>query len=133
MQAKPIQVKAFDHLVLTVQDVERSLAFYCGTLGLAPVRVDEWRAGKVPFPSARISPETIIDLVRGQRGESNVDHICLVVEPLDWTEVIESGVFTVLQGPVGRFGARGEAISIYVADPDGNTVELRWYPEDRPG
>ncbi|MGA4839514.1 VOC family protein [Streptomyces sp. G45] len=127
----PVRVKDFDHLVLTVQDVERSLEFYCGTLGLAPVRVDEWRAGKVPFPSARVTPTTIIDLVAGERGASNVDHICLVVEPMDWQEVVDSGVFTVTEGPVGRFGARGDAQSIYVRDPDGNSVELRWYPEDR--
>ncbi|MGW8402008.1 VOC family protein, partial [Streptomyces lydicus] len=31
---------------------------------------------------------------------------------------------------VERYGARGGAQSIYVADPDGNTVELRWYPQD---
>lgn len=125
-----MRVKDFDHLVLNVQDVERSLEFYCGPLGLEPVRVEEWRAGKVPFPSVRITPSTIIDLVSRSRGESNVDHICLVVDPLDWQEVIDSGVFTVLEGPVGRYGARGDALSIYVQDPDGNTVELRWYPQD---
>ncbi|MET8340386.1 VOC family protein [Streptosporangium canum] len=128
-----MRVKAFDHLVLNVEDVERALDFYCGPLGLEPVRVAEWRAGKVPFPSVRITPETIIDLVRRPRNESNVDHICLVVEPLDWHEVIESGVFTLVEGPVGRFGARGDATSIYVRDPDGNTVELRWYPQDAEG
>ncbi|WP_031169779.1 VOC family protein [Streptosporangium roseum] len=128
-----MRVKAFDHLVLNVEDVERALDFYCGPLGLEPVRVDEWRAGKAPFPSVRITPETIIDLVRRPRNESNVDHICLVVEPLDWHEVIESGVFTLVEGPVGRFGARGDATSIYVQDPDGNTVELRWYPQDAEG
>jgi catechol 2,3-dioxygenase-like lactoylglutathione lyase family enzyme len=125
-----LRVKDFDHLVLNVEDVERSLDFYCGTLGLAPVRVAEWRAGEVPFPSVRVSPTTIIDLVSGPRGESNVDHICLVVEPVDWAEVVASGVFTVLDGPGRRFGARGDAESLYVRDPDGNTVELRWYPQD---
>lgn len=79
-----MRVKDFDHLVLNVRDVERALEFYCGPLGLEPVRVAEWRAGKVPFPSVRVSPVTIIDLVDRPRGESNVDHICLVVEPLDW-------------------------------------------------
>lgn len=128
-----MRVKAFDHLVLNVRDVERALEFYCGPLGLEPVRAAEWRAGKVPFPSVRVTRETIIDLVHRPRGESNVDHICLVVEPLDWQEVIESGVFTVLEGPVDRFGARGDAKSIYVRDPDGNTVELRWYPQDAEG
>ncbi|MFE6775183.1 VOC family protein [Streptomyces sp. NPDC057702] len=128
-----MHVIAFDHLVLTVDDIERSLAFYCGPLGLTPVRVDEWRAGTAPFPSVRISPTSIIDLVRRDetavRG-TNVDHICLVVEPLDWQQVIDSGRFTVLAGPGERFGARGAAQSLYVADPDGNTVELRWYPQD---
>ncbi|MBZ4019374.1 VOC family protein [Streptomyces purpurogeneiscleroticus] len=130
-------VTAFDHLVLNVADVERALDFYCGPLGLEPVRVDAWRAGEVPFPSVRVSPTTIIDLVRapedaaGAAGSGrNVDHLCLVVAPLDWQQVIDSGVFTVLDGPGKRFGARGTAESLYVQDPDGNTVELRWYPAD---
>ncbi|MGW7582128.1 VOC family protein [Kitasatospora sp. NPDC054768] len=125
-----MRVVAFDHLVLNVADVERSLAFYAGPLGLEPVRVDEWRAGKVSFPSIRVSAGTIIDLVHGPRHESNVDHFCLTVEPLDWQEVIDAGTFTVLEGPVPRYGARGTATSVYVQDPDGNTVELRWYPQD---
>ncbi|MET8685442.1 VOC family protein [Streptomyces sp. NPDC004732] len=128
-----MRVIAFDHLVLNVADIERSLAFYTGPLGLDPVRVDEWRAGQVPFPSVRVSPTTIIDLIEGPDGEpagSNVDHICLVVEPLDWQQVIDSGDFTVVDGPGKRFGARGTALSLYVQDPDGNMVELRWYPQD---
>jgi catechol 2,3-dioxygenase-like lactoylglutathione lyase family enzyme len=128
-----MRVTAFDHLVLNVADVERSLAFYGGPLGLGVERLEEWRAGKISFPSVRISPSTVIDIVQAPQGEasgSNVDHLCLVVEPLDWQEVVDSGAFTVLEGPVGRWGARGEAQSIYVRDPDGNTVELRWYPED---
>jgi catechol 2,3-dioxygenase-like lactoylglutathione lyase family enzyme len=128
-----MRVIDFDHLVLSVEDVERALGFYCGPLGLEPVRVEEWRAGKVPFPSVRISPTAIIDLVQGPGGGAkapNVDHICLVVEPLDWQQVVDSGVFTVTDGPGSRFGARGTAQSLYVLDPDGNTVELRWYPQD---
>jgi len=125
-----MRVVDFDHLVLNVSDVEKALDFYGGSLGLTPLRVDEWRDGKVPFPSMRVSERTIIDLVHKPRGESNVDHICLVVEPLDWQAVIDSGTFEVLEGPVGRYGARGDATSIYVRDPDGNMIELRWYPQD---
>ncbi|MDG4803914.1 VOC family protein [Micromonospora sp. WMMD980] len=122
-----MRVTGFDHLVLAVEDVERSLDFYCGTLGLAPVRVDRWRAGEVPFPSVRVDAGTMIDLVAGAPGGSNVDHFCLVVAPVDWAAVVASGRFTVLTGPVPRFGARGTGTSIYVSDPDGNTVELRSY------
>ncbi|MGW8379410.1 VOC family protein [Streptomyces sp. ODS28] len=129
-----MRVTGFDHLVLNVADVERALAFYCGPLGLDPVRVEEWRAGKVPFPSVRVSQGTIIDLVQedgdGGAEGANVDHFCLVVEPLDWQRVVDSGKFTVVDGPGERFGARGNAQSLYVLDPDGNTIELRWYPQD---
>ncbi|HZG03803.1 MAG TPA: VOC family protein [Streptomyces sp.] len=128
-----MRVTAFDHLVLNVADIERSLAFYTGPLGLRPVRVEEWRAGRAPFPSVRVSPTTLIDLVKAPADRpagANVDHLCLVVEPLDWQQVIDSGVFTVLDGPGERFGARGTGVSLYVQDPDGNTVELRWYPQD---
>ncbi|MBY8874388.1 VOC family protein [Micromonospora sp. PLK6-60] len=128
-----VSVTGLDHLVLNVADVDRSLDFYCATLDLAPVRVEQWRAGRVPFPSVRVDAGTIIDLVHGDRGGTNVDHFCLVVEPLDWQQVIDSGIFTVLAGPVERFGARGSAISVYVRDPDGNSVELRWYPQDVAG
>ncbi|ADD41385.1 VOC family protein [Stackebrandtia nassauensis] len=126
-----MKIKGFDHLVLNVSDIERALEFYCGPLGLQGERVEEWRAGKVGFPSVRVTEDTVIDLMDRPRGESNVDHICLVVEPLDWQEVIDSGEFTVLEGPVPRWGARGSATSIYVRDPEGNTVELRWYPQDK--
>ncbi|MGD6747329.1 VOC family protein [Streptomyces sp. BH106] len=125
-----MRVKALDHLVLNVADVDKSLEFYAGQLGLAPERVEEWRAGKVPFPSVRIDDSTVIDLFATERVASNVDHFCLVVDPLDWQEVIDSGEFEVLEGPVPRWGARGQAQSVYVKDPDGNTVELRWYPQD---
>ncbi len=128
-----MKVTGFDHVVLRVADIERSLAFYTGPLGLEPVRVAEWRAGGAPFPSVRVSASTLIDLVTG--GDSgdgtNVDHICLVVEPLDWADVVAGGTFDVVDGPGPRFGARGAAESLYVRDPDGNTVELRWYPADR--
>lgn len=125
-----MRVIGFDHLVLNVGDVERALGFYCGTLGLEPVRVEQWRAGEAPFPSARVCADTIIDFVARPRGATNVDHICLVVAPLDWEEVVRSGALTVVEGPVSRYGARGSATSVYVRDPDGNTVELRWYPQD---
>ncbi|MGY0488496.1 VOC family protein [Streptomyces sp. WG-D5] len=128
-----MRVKALDHLVLNVTDVDKSLEFYTGRLGLAPERVEEWRAGKVPFPSLRIDDSTVIDLFAAPRIESNVDHFCLVVDPLDWQEVIDSGAFDVLEGPVPRWGARGQAQSVYIKDPDGNTVELRWYPQDAEG
>jgi catechol 2,3-dioxygenase-like lactoylglutathione lyase family enzyme len=82
----------------------------------------------VLFPSVRISPTALIDIVPGDRGEGrgNVDHLCLVVED-DVDALAASGRFDVVDGPGTRWGARGDATSVYVRDPDGNVVELRRY------
>lgn len=122
-----IRVTGFDHLVLNVADVERSLAWYTGELGLEGHRVEEWRRGEVFFPSLRIDDTTIIDLLPAEPGGSNVDHLCLVVEPTDLQQVKDSGRFEVVDGPGTRYGAQGDGTSLYVRDPDGNVVELRHY------
>ena len=124
-----VRVRGLDHLVLVCTDVERSLSWYCEELGLAGVRVDEWRRGEAPFPSVRVDDHTIIDLVAGDRSGVNMDHVCLVVAPTDLAALARSGRFEVVgRGAVdGLFGAQGYATSLYVKDPDGNTVELRHY------
>jgi catechol 2,3-dioxygenase-like lactoylglutathione lyase family enzyme len=125
---EPIRVTGLDHIVLDVADVERSLAFYVDQLGLTPLRVDEWRQGEIFFPSVRIDATTIIDLLAGAPTGENVDHFCLVVEPIDLEALKVSGRFDVVDGPDTRFGAQGNATSLYVRDPDANVVELRHYP-----
>jgi catechol 2,3-dioxygenase-like lactoylglutathione lyase family enzyme len=122
-----ITVDGLDHLVLNVADVERSLAWYIGELGLEGERVGEWRKNEVPFPSVRVDATTVIDLVAAERNGENVNHVCLVIKPTDLDAVVASGRFRVLQGPVSRWGAQGVAQSIYVRDPDENMIELRHY------
>jgi len=131
-----VRVSGFDHLVLRVADVERSLAWYLDVLGLAPVRVEDWRRGRAPFPSARIDASTIIDFVpRGRepapapagRATRDLDHLCLVVDPCDLAAAAATAGLAVVDGPGPRFGAQGTGTSLYVLDPDGNTVELRHY------
>jgi catechol 2,3-dioxygenase-like lactoylglutathione lyase family enzyme len=126
--APAVRVTGLDHIVLITADVERALGFYMGVLGLDGVRVEEWRRGEVPFPSVRVSSAMIIDLFPGERTGQNQDHLCLTIEPADLDQLVISGVFDVASGPTdGLFGAQGYARSLYVKDPDGNTVELRSY------
>ena len=122
-----VTVTELDHLVLRCRDIETTLAWYQDNLGLAPVRVDEWRDGTVLFPSLRINTNTIVDLLPGDSHDGRLDHICIVVEPLDFDALVASGRFEVLDGPDQRYGARGNGTSVYVRDPDGLTVELRYY------
>jgi catechol 2,3-dioxygenase-like lactoylglutathione lyase family enzyme len=124
-----VHVIELDHIVLNVADVERSLHFYCDELGLAGERVDEWRKQQVFFPSVRVNAGTIIDLLQTARTGENADHFCLVVAPTDFDVLKAEGRFEVVDGPDRRFGARGDGTSLYIRDPDGNTVELRYYDE----
>jgi hypothetical protein len=51
-----------DHIVLNLEDDEKIIAFYSKVLMLSSERLEEYRAGKIPFPSVRLNSETIIDL-----------------------------------------------------------------------
>jgi catechol 2,3-dioxygenase-like lactoylglutathione lyase family enzyme len=122
-----LRATGLDHIVLNVADVERSLSWYTKELGLAGVRVEKWRRGEVLFPSLRVDATTIIDLLQGERTGQNVDHVCLVVEPVDLDALAASGRFDVVAGPSRLFGARGEGVGLYIRDPDGNVIEVRHY------
>ena len=137
---KRIRVQALDHIVLNVRDIDRSLNFYTETLGLKPERLDEFKAGKIGFPSVRITDDTIIDLFPikdpaagdppGEKAAGNLNHFCMVIGTEDFSGIVEylkeRGI-TVREGPVSRWGARGRATSVYFLDPDGNEIELRCY------
>jgi catechol 2,3-dioxygenase-like lactoylglutathione lyase family enzyme len=123
-----VPISGLDHLVLRVDDVERSVAWYRDHLGLAPERLDEWRLGEVPFVSLRIDDRTIIDVFREERTGLNVDHVSLVVDrDVDLRAVAASGEFDVVHEPFVIWGAQGFGLGLYVRDPDGNTVELKHY------
>ena len=68
----------------------------------------------------------------GREGR-NLDHLCLRIEPFDEAAIrrdLEAA--GVAAGETAtRFGAEGEGPSIYVSDPDGNTVELKGPPARR--
>jgi catechol 2,3-dioxygenase-like lactoylglutathione lyase family enzyme len=130
---KAIKVTELDHIVLNVKDIDRSLDFYANVLGLKIERLDEFRAGKIGFPSARINEHTIIDLFPAKdevARPGNLNHFCLVVDKDDFTGVVDYlkdlGV-QILNGPISRWGARGRATSVYFHDPDKNEIEIRCY------
>ncbi|GAY10722.1 VOC family protein [Pseudonocardia sp. N23] len=121
----PVRVTALDHVVLVSADPERLVAWYRDTLGLQPLRLEQWRRGEVPFVSLRVSADTIVDVQQGERDGVNMGHMALVVEDTDLAALAaEQGA----DPPRSLFGARGQGEGIYLRDPDGNGVELRRYP-----
>jgi catechol 2,3-dioxygenase-like lactoylglutathione lyase family enzyme len=107
------KVVGLDHVVFRCADIEKSLMFFTDQLGLEAERVDDWRRGE------------IIDLFGGGPNGTNVDHVCLVIEPADLDAIARS--FPDAQRADHLFGAQGYASSVYIHDPDGNTIELRSY------
>jgi glyoxylase I family protein len=129
-----------DHIVLNVRDVDRSLQFYTGVLKLEPERLADFRGGKAGFPSVRINEGTVIDLfpvvpdgptaAAGEKTRGNLNHFCLVVAREEFAKLpgyLRQNGTEIREGPVKRWGARGQATSIYFLDPDGNEIELRCY------
>jgi len=137
-----IKLRGIDHLVLRVVDVEKMIDFYTRILGCRL----EWRRPEYGLTHLRIGPSTMLDLVdvasdAGRKGgppagreARNVDHFCLQVEALDvdatvgWLKAqgIEVGEVR------SRYGAEGRSMTIYLNDPEGNTVELKGPATERP-
>jgi catechol 2,3-dioxygenase-like lactoylglutathione lyase family enzyme len=132
-----LTISHLDHLVLRVTDLRPMLDFYTGVLGCPVEKVQEelglyqLRAGSA-----------LIDLVPvdgplGLKGGAapgpegrNLDHFCLRVEPVD-ADAITAHLRSHGADPApvaSRYGAEGQGPSIYVADPEGNVVELKGPP-----
>ena len=133
-------ILGLDHVVLRAANVPRMVHFYCTVLGCtlererADLGLTQLRAGS-----------SLIDLVAvdgeiGRKGGAapgaegrNMDHLCLRIEPFDpgalTAQLIRHGV---MPGEIkSRFGADGYGFSVYISDPEGNTVELKGPPEAR--
>lgn len=133
----PFKLRKLDHVVLRVRDIEKSLAFYQNILGCTVEKVQEsfglWqvRAG------ASLIDLVPLDGILGRLGGAgpgaegrNVDHFALQIEPFDEAAIREHlaahGVAITDAGT--RYGAEGSGPSIYILDPDSNSVELKGPP-----
>ena len=118
-----IAIREIDHIVLRVIRLDEMIRFYCDVLGCRIERrqdeigLVQLRAGAAPGPEGR-----------------NLDHVCFRVEPFDAAAIrAHLAAHGVAAGPVeSRYGAEGEGPSIYLHDPEGNTVELKGPPAARP-
>ena len=131
------RIVGIDHVVLRVADVERALSFYCGVLGcheerrVADIGLYQLRAGAALIDLVPLDSELgrLGGAGPGPEGR-NMDHFCLTIEPFDEAAVrahlashgIDAGELK------KRYGAKGEGPSFYIADPDGNTVEIKGPP-----
>lgn len=124
-----LKVKGLDHVVLRVADIDRAIAFYEEVLGLHVER----RLAEIGLVQLRAGT-AMIDLVPRTEDEDegrNMDHFAVQIEQMDvpalTAHLKRHGIDP---GEVRRrYGAEGYGSSIYITDPDGNTVELKGRPE----
>jgi catechol 2,3-dioxygenase-like lactoylglutathione lyase family enzyme len=132
-----IAIREIDHIVLRVVDLARMLRFYGDVLGCREVR----RQDEIGLVQLRAG-SSMVDLIPidgklgaaggaapGKEGR-NVDHFCFRVEPFDEAAIrAHLAAHGIEAGPAAsRFGAEGEGPSIYLQDPEGNTIELKGPP-----
>ena len=136
-----LTIRGIDHVVLRVRDIERMRKFYCDVLGARHV------AYRPEFGMSHLRVgNAMIDLVEvdgalgkaggaapGREGR-NMDHLCLRVEPFDQDAIVSHlEKHNVDVGKIApRFGAEGNGTSIYLTDPEGNTVELKGPSDGKP-
>jgi glyoxylase I family protein len=133
----PFKIREIDHLVLRARDPEALVQFYCDVVGCT-IEKRQDAIGLVQLRAGR----SLIDIVGvdGKLGRAggaapgsegrNLDHLCLRVEPFD-RDVLRAHLIAhgVTPGDYGsRYGAEGEGPSLYFADLEGNTVELKGPP-----
>jgi catechol 2,3-dioxygenase-like lactoylglutathione lyase family enzyme len=131
------RILGIDHLVLRVSSLPVMQAFYCGVLGCTLER----EAPELGLTQLRAGG-ALIDLVSvdgplgvaggaapGTQGR-NLDHFCLALDPFDAVQIQQHlQAHAVPCGElVSRYGASGQGPSIYISDPEGNTVELKGPP-----
>lgn len=125
------RVSGLDHLVLTVADVARTVAFYRDVLGMQP---EEFRPADasvrwaLKFGAQKINLHLAASpfAPNAQNATPGSADLCFLSEqPLDvWQAHFDAHGVVVEEGPVRRTGAGGPIVSLYIRDPDGNLVEV---------
>lgn len=135
-----MKVKRIDHIVLTVQDIDRTAHWYHNVFGMDIVIMND---GRKALEFGADGARQRIHLHRtGHEIEPHAKHptlgsadVCLVAN-VPMSQLLEElgrdNVDLVTQGIVRREGALGPTESVYVRDLDGNLIEIADYPHDLP-
>ncbi|MFD2334503.1 VOC family protein [Cohnella sp. GCM10020058] len=122
-----IVVDRLDHLVLTVADLDATVAFYESVLGMEVTRFAGGRFA-LKFGSQKINlhernKEFEPKALAPTPGSAD---LCFIVETSieDALAHLQACEVEIEEGPVARTGANGPLISVYFRDPDMNLIEI---------
>jgi catechol 2,3-dioxygenase-like lactoylglutathione lyase family enzyme len=127
-------ISRIDHIVLTVEDISRSVAFYTRVLGMLEVSFGVGRTA-LHFGQQKINLHQ-----KGHEFEPKASSptpgsadLCLVADvrlEAVISRLKENGI-PIIEGPVQRTGACGPILSVYFRDPDSNLIEVSTYLKER--
>lgn len=125
------QLSSLDHLVLTVADIPNTLEFYTIVLGMEPTPftvADGSTRHALRFGTMKINlHQSGAEFEpKAQKVKAGSADLCfLSPTPLnEWQAHLAERAVAIEIGPVGRTGASGPILSIYIRDPDGNLIEI---------
>jgi catechol 2,3-dioxygenase-like lactoylglutathione lyase family enzyme len=123
-----MKIERIDHLNLTVADIDRSLEFYTRVLGMRSERTGEGRAA-LYFGQQKIHLDAAGGAAAGSGEKRMPAHICFITEaPVGEVMAhLEGCGVPVRMGPGPRAGAIGTIQSVYIDDPDRNSIEISSY------
>ncbi len=122
-----MKIERIDHLNLTVADIDRSVEFYQRVLGMKTESMGEGRAA-LYFGQQKIHLDAAGKAMVTSGEKRMPAHICFVTEtPIDEVKAqLEACDVPVrMEGP--RAGAVGTIQSVYIDDPDHNSIEISTY------
>lgn len=133
----PLTVTALDHLVINVDDVSTSAAWYQRALGMLREDFDPG-AGKSPRAALKFGSQKInlrpVDTdpnewLTGRYPAAGTQDLCFLTEsaPQQVIEHLRACGIAIELGPVVKQGAKGALMSVYCRDPDGNLIEISSY------
>jgi catechol 2,3-dioxygenase-like lactoylglutathione lyase family enzyme len=123
-------IERLDHLVLTVGDLDATVAFYAGVLGMRHEIFGDGRSA-LRFGDAKINLHQVdrtFDPKAAAPTPGSAD-LCFVASvPLREVQSrLASAGVPIEEGPIARTGALGPIVSVYLRDPDGNLIEISTY------
>jgi glyoxylase I family protein len=133
----PVNIRLIDHVVIRARDPAALIDFYRRVLGCtlekeqAGIGLYQLRAGQSLIDIVDVDGELGRHFERPPALDApNMDHFCVQVEPWDADSIrAHLGRHGIDAGDVvQRYGALGTGPSIYIRDPEGNTVELKGPP-----
>jgi glyoxylase I family protein len=125
-----LRPKALDHVGITVTDMDRSLRFYCGVLGLELLRRRARGPGGIASAVLTVGEQEInvfsdpgFAPVHLGANRTGLDHFCLEIASATIEDLVaalrQAGV-EIAKGPVRQ----RDGMSLFVSDPDGCRVEI---------